>query len=83
MNPHSHLTTSSSHLVQGQVCEISASFALYTLLWSFVTRSDLVPLQSVAIPETVLASLLLRRYKHVASGSGLLSYSRVYTLLVC
>ena len=34
---------------------------LYALLWSFVARSALVPLQSVMIPETVLSvdSLLL------------------------
>ena len=30
MNPHSHLATSSSHLVHGQIREIIASVALYT-----------------------------------------------------
>ncbi len=67
------LTTSSSHPVQGQVWEISASFALYTFLWRFVTRSALVPLESVAILETVLASLSLRQYKQLSSGVHTLS----------
>ena len=44
-------------------------FCLVHMLWSFVTRSALVPLETVAIPETVLISLLLRHYKQVASGS--------------
>ena len=43
------------------------------ILWSFVTRSALVPLESVAIPETVLTSLLLRHYKQLSSGLHTLS----------
>ena len=40
---------------------------LYALLRSFVARSALVPLQSVAFPETVLSvdSLLLCHYKQI------------------
>ena len=42
------IATSSSHPVQGQVWEISASFLpLYALLQCFVARSALVPLQPV------------------------------------
>ena len=47
---------------------ISASFCLVHILWNFVTRSALVPLQPVAILETVLTSLLLRHYKQLSSG---------------
>ena len=43
-------------------------FCIVHTLWSFVNRSALVPLQSVAIPETVLACLLLRHYKQLSSG---------------
>ena len=46
---------------------------MYTFLWSFVTRSALVPLESVAIPETVLTSLLLRHYKQLSFGLRTLS----------
>ena len=40
---------------------------LYTLLQSFIARSALVPLQSVAIPETVLSvdSPMLCHYKQI------------------
>ena len=43
-------------------------FCLVHILWSFATRSALVPLQSVVIPETVLTSLLLCHYKQRSSG---------------
>ena len=39
----------------------------------FFTRSALVPLESVAISETVLASLSLRQYKQLSSGLYTLS----------
>ena len=42
-------------------------FCLVRILWSFVTRSALVPLESVATPETVSA-LLSRHYKQLSSG---------------
>ena len=48
-------------------------FCFVHILWSFVTRSAFVPLQSVAIPETVLTSLSLRHYKQVSSGLNTLS----------
>ena len=54
-----HLATSSSHPVQGQVWD-QCFFCLVHILWSFVTRSALVPLKTVVIPETVLTFLLLR-----------------------
>ena len=62
-----NVATSSSHPVQGQVWEISASFALYTFCGVLLLARALVPLQSVAIPETVLTSLLLRHYKQLSS----------------
>ena len=43
-------------------------FCLAHTLWSVVTRSTLVPLQSVVIPETVLTPLLLCHYKQVSSN---------------
>ena len=42
-------------------------------MWSFATRWALVPLESVAIPMTVLASLSLRQYKQLSSGLHTLS----------
>ena len=48
--------------------ERSVLLLLVQILWIFVTRSALVPLQSVAIPETVLTSLFLRHCKQVSSG---------------
>ena len=61
-------------------------FPLYALLWSFVARSALVPLQSVVIPDTVLSvdSLLLCHYKQIviqpahASFPVLLFWARVH-----
>ena len=40
---------------------------------SIPTRSALVPLKSLAIPETLLISLLLRYYKQLSSGLHTLS----------
>ena len=53
-------------------------FCFVHILWSFVARSALVPLRSVAIPETVLISLL-RHYKQLSSGLHTLS-SQSYSL---
>ena len=50
------------------------SFCLEHILWSFATtRSAWVPLKSVAIPETVLTSLLLRHQQQLSSGLHTLS----------
>ena len=59
---------------------------LYALLWSFVARSALVPLQSVVIPETVLSvdSPVLCHYKQIviqpahASFPVVLLWARVH-----
>ena len=59
---------------------------LYALLWGFVARSALAPLQSVVIPETVSSvdSLLFCHYKQIviqpvhASFPVLLFWARVH-----
>ena len=59
---------------------------LYALLWSFVARSALIPLQSVVLPETVLSVdfLSLCHYKQIviqpahASFPVLLFWARVH-----
>ena len=54
------LTLKPCHVIQPSGSRTSLRdqcfFCLAHILWSFVTRSALVPLKSVAIPETVLTS---------------------------
>ena len=75
---HPFLTLKPCHVIQPSGSRTSLGdqcflFAFVRILWSFVTRSALVPLESVAIPETVLTSLLLRHYKQLSSGLHTLS----------
>ena len=71
------LTRESCHVIQPSCSRTSLRdqcfLCLVHILWSFVSRSALVPLKSVAIPETVLTSLLLRHYKQLSSGVHTLS----------
>ena len=57
---------------------------LYALLRSFVARSALVPLQSVALPETVLSVdfLLLCHIKQIVIQPPVLGTRTVYSLSV-
>ena len=69
---NSILTLKPCHVIQPSGSRTSLRdpcfFCLVHILWSFVTRSALVPLKSVAIPETVLTSLLLRHNRQLSSG---------------
>ena len=70
------LTLKTCHVIQPSGSRTSPRdqcfFCFVHILWSFVTRSALV-LESVAILETVLTSLLLRHYKQLSSGLHTLS----------
>ena len=71
------LTLKPCHVIQPSGSRTSLRdqcfFCHVHILWSFASRSALVPLKSVAIPETVLTSLLLRHYKQLSSGLHTLS----------
>ena len=72
------------HVIQPSRSRISLRdrrfFCLLHMMWSFVTRSALVPLKSVAIPETVLTSLLLR---HPVCTRSLHSPTVLFTRVPC
>ena len=71
------LTLNPCHVIQPSGSRTSLRdqcfFCRVHILWSFVARSASVPLKSVAIPETVLTSLLWRHYKQLSSGLHTLS----------